>query len=68
MKKGDDVVCINNYGNTGLEVGKIYKIIGTQESLNWLVVKDSFGSLNSFSSSRFIPLQRHRENQLNKIL
>lgn len=74
MKTDDYVICINDHGGE-LTIGKKYKIIGTykvktfpQDSFNWVVVSDDNDTLNSFSSTRFIPLQIHRENQLDKII
>ena len=60
------VVCINDDGFTGLIVGKIYKY----ES----ILHTGKGSYYVFSNalwcplSKFITIEEHRENQLDKIL
>jgi hypothetical protein len=66
MKVGSYVVCKENFSSP-LIVGEKYLVIGTDMENGWVDI-DNNGIKTSFSSARFITLEEHRENQLNKVL
>ena len=63
FKVGDKVVCVNNEGDVGLTMGKIYIITSTHETI---VVNDLNEDVGYFEY-RFISLQEYRKQKIEKI-
>ena len=71
MKVGNYVICVENFSSP-LIIGKKYLVIDIDYVDGWIDI-ETMDQLNnpikiSFSLARFISLEQHRENQLNKVL
>lgn len=68
MKVGSYVICKENFASS-LIIGEKYLVLDVDDNNEWVDI-DIYndGRTTSFSCIRFITLEEHRENQLNKIL
>jgi hypothetical protein len=76
MKKGDNVVCINDtdvkFNIKGITIGKIYKITKIYEGEDYdeeesYGIVDDNGHRKGYFSYRFISLKEYRKQKLEKI-
>jgi hypothetical protein len=76
MKVGNYVICVENFASpliaSPLIIGKKYLVIDIDVENEWIDI-EIMDQLNnpikiSFSLTRFISIEQHRENQLNKIM
>lgn len=71
FKKGDKVVCLNNYHQSGvgkltITIGKDYEIIRMYDDI--CVIRNDIGLQGYYNANNFINICDHRDNIIDNIL